>query len=150
MKQGRLITVYDRILENASKYKYSYGCYAWCIGDQICYIGSVSKDNTVPNKLNNLQARIENYFRRRGTRKEGSTNARIMNRVADSARAGEVTFAVLSFEHLNFCGSSVGFDTFTKDWSLVLAVEELLICAYRKQNQCQWNAPRVAYGELLG
>jgi hypothetical protein len=63
----------------------------------------------------------------------------VFEKINDILQLNDVYLSLLTFDWLQLGDDWVDFATFSTDPDLVHAVEELLICTYRRQGQCQWN-----------
>ncbi len=134
--------LYHELLDATKSFKERFGCYSWQSVGTIYYCGSYAKDYKRGHFKTNLQGRIHNYFQNhRIDSKTGrkNTNLMVFENLNKMLRNSDVSLCVLVFGSLRIGADEIDFDTFVQDPGLVHAVEELLICSYRRQKQCDWN-----------
>lgn len=111
-----------------------FGCYTWMTEDKIRYCGSFAKDYKYGSKPN-FAARISRYL---GTHK-GTINVRIHQEINLALQHSPVILAHFVFDKLILDNIEISFEDYSEDSNLIRMVEELLICTYRRENQCDWN-----------
>ncbi len=122
------------IKKKAGEIPYQGGCYSWQNSRQVLYCGSFSNYNDDRFK-SNLQGRIHNYLHNHSV----VTNKRIFDNIKEELKRDSISLHIFRFETLQLNNETITFAAFSQDHDLVLLVEQLLICAYRRQEQCKWN-----------
>jgi hypothetical protein len=133
--------LYHDITEAAASVNERFGCYSWGSNSVIYYCGSFAQDYTRGDFKTNLQGRVHNYLQnhRQKSTERKNTNLMVFENINNVLKQSAVLLCLFTFESLEFGNDTVDFATFSTDPGLVHAVEQLLICAYRKQKQCAWN-----------
>lgn len=132
---------YHEIVEAAGKVSARFGCYSWGSADEIFYIGSFSKDYKHGRRKSNLHGRVHNYLQNHRTKETGqkNTNLMVFEKINETVVTQDVALKLFQFEHLELGAKQIRYVEYTEDTDLVRALEQLLICSYRKINQCNWN-----------
>lgn len=133
--------LYHEITGAAETISERFGCYSWGSASTIYYCGSFAKNYSRGGFKTNLQGRVHNYLQNHRRKATGriNTNLMVFEKINDALQLNDVHLSLLTFDWLHIGDDRVDFATFSTDPDLVHAVEELLICAYRRQDQCQWN-----------
>jgi len=134
--------VYREIIDATKLVKQRFGCYAWQSDTTVYYWGSFAKDYIHGNFRTNLQGRIHNYLQNHRINSKTdrkNTNLMVFENLNSTLKSKDVSLGILVFDRLNIGNDEIDFPIFTQDADLVHAVEELLICGYRRQKQCEWN-----------
>jgi hypothetical protein len=139
--KGRKSTVYKAITEDAGNIKERYGCYAWGDDSKIYYIGSFTEDYSGDRFDSNFQGRIHNYLQNHRITETGqkNTNLMVFENINFALSKSPISLYLLAFNSLRINEAEVEFLTFTADSNLVQAIEQFLICTYRRRGQCLWN-----------
>lgn len=118
-----------------------FGCYSWQSAGQVHYCGSFAKDNKEAEFESNLEGRVHNYFQNHRVNSNGrtNTNKHVFDLINTTLKTDSVQLAVLEFDSVELADEAVQFADYCTDPDLVKAVEALLICHYRRRNQCSWN-----------
>jgi hypothetical protein len=132
---------YHELVSKAANVTNKFGCYSWQSSGVVHYCGSFSKDRKPGRFSSNLQARVHGYLQTHRRKLSGTINTNLMvfdniNRVLEYA---DVDLAIFTFDALEISGDLKDFAYYTNNHDLVLAVEQLLICEYRRRRQCDWN-----------
>lgn len=133
--------LYHDIVDAAGKFTLHFGCYSWGHADEIFYIGSFSKDYKHGNHKSNLAGRIHNYLQNHRTKETGqkNTNLMVFERINEALTTQDITLNLFQFDFLELGSTRIDYLAYTNDADLVRASEQLLICSYKKVNQCNWN-----------
>ncbi len=134
--------LYQEIVAAAKAVPDRFGCYSWGTESHIYYCGSFAKNYKGKNYKTNLHGRIHNYLqnhRIRASTGNKNTNLTVFENVNQVLKHESVLIQLFFFESLEVNGEQVSLEDYKQDASLVLAVEALLICSYRKMGQCEWN-----------
>lgn len=133
--------LYHEITGAAGAISERFGCYSWGSPSTIYYCGSFAKDYSRGDFKTNLQGRVHNYLQNHRRKDTGriNTNLMVFEKINDALQLNDVHLSLLTFEWLQIGDDQVDFATFSTNPDLVHAVEQLLICSYRRQGQCQWN-----------
>jgi hypothetical protein len=133
--------LYHEIVAAAAQVGARFGCYSWGSDSIIYYCGSFAQDYARGNFKSNLHGRIHNYLQNHRQKETGqkNTNLMIFENINTALNNGNVLLRHFYFDSLKVGGDLIEFNTFSNDPNLVHAVEQLLICSYRRQGQCQWN-----------
>ncbi len=139
--KGRKNNVYKAITSVAGAIQERYGCYAWGNKSNIYYCGSFAKDYRGNKFSSNLQGRIHNYLQNHKVKDTGNKNTNLMvfENINSSLPACSIVLYLFEFAKIQIGHEIIDFITFTSDSSLVQAVEQLLICTFHRNGQCQWN-----------
>jgi hypothetical protein len=133
--------LYGDITKAAGAINERFGCYSWGSASKIYYCGSFAKDYARGGFKTNLQGRVHNYLQNHRRKASGriNTNLMVFEKINNALRLNDVYLSLLTFEWLQLGDDRVDYATFSTDPNLIHAVEELLICTYRRLGQCQWN-----------
>lgn len=133
--------LYHEIIEAAGKVPASFGCYSWSNADVIFYVGSFSKDYKHGKHKSNLHGRVHNYLQNHRIKENGqkNTNLMVFEKINETLETQDVALNLFQFDSLELGLSQIDYVTYTNDSELVRALEQLLICSYKKANQCNWN-----------
>ena len=133
--------LYHEIVKAAGQIQSRFGCYAWGTLDNLCYIGSFSRDYQRGDHKSNLQARIHNYLQNHRTKENGrkNTNLMVFENINQLLLTGDVSIFIHKFDYLEIGHERVEYAKYCQDADLVRGVEQLLICSYRRNRQCAWN-----------
>lgn len=133
--------LYHNITRAAASVGERFGCYSWRSDSIIFYCGSFAQDYRRGNFKTNLQGRIHNYLQNHGRKdaKRKNTNLRVFENINAALRQGNVLLCLFTFDSLQIGDNRVNFAAFSTDPDLVHVVEQVLICTYRRQGQCEWN-----------
>lgn len=133
--------LYHEIIEAAGKVPASFGCYSWGNADEIFYIGSFSRDYKRGSYKSNLHGRVHNYLQNHRTKETGqkNTNLMVFEKINGTLTTQDVALNLFRFDLLELGSKKIGYATYTNDADVVRALEQLLICSYKKVNQCNWN-----------
>jgi hypothetical protein len=140
--KGRTNATYKAITAAAGAIKERYGCYSWCDNaNNVYYCGSFADDYSGDRFDSNFQGRVHNYLQNHKISGTGhkNTNLMVFENINGALQKNAVALCLLTFASLQVDGTVVSFSSFTTDSNLVQAVEQLLICTYRRHGQCQWN-----------
>jgi hypothetical protein len=132
---------YHELVSKAANVKNRFGCYSWQSAGVVHYCGSFSRDRKAGKFSSNLQARVHGYLQAHGRKLSGTINTNLMvfNHINHVLEYADVDLALFAFDVVEICGDLKDFATYTNCHDLVLAVEQLLICDYRRREQCDWN-----------
>lgn len=132
---------YREIVDAAGKVSASFGCYSWSNADNIFYIGSFSRDYKHGSHKSNLHGRVHNYLQNHRTKETGqkNTNLMVFEKINETLATQDVALNLFQFDFLELGSTQVDYLAYTNDADLVRASEQLLICSYKKVNQCNWN-----------
>ncbi len=139
--KGRRHWLYKDIMKATQNITHKCGCYSWMSKTVVYYCGSFTEYSSGRFKTN-LQARIHNYFqnhRQRADTGRKNTNLMVFEKINAALKHEDVHLSLFTFESLDIDNCRLGYDDFSQDPDLVHAVEELLICSYRRRHQCAWN-----------
>lgn len=133
--------LYHDIVDAAGKVTVRFGCYSWGHADEIFYIGSFSKDYKHGNHKSNLAGRVHNYLRNHRTKETGqkNTNLMVFEKLNNALVTQDVVLSIFQFDFLELGLEQVNYTAFSIDTDIVRTVEQLLICSYKKHEQCAWN-----------
>jgi hypothetical protein len=133
--------IYSQITSAAAAVKDQFGCYSWEVNSTIYYCGSFAKDYVRGSFKSNLQARVHNYWQNHRTKSSGrkNTNLMVFDNIASALKSNDVLLRRFTFSELTIGDKTVTFVDFSTDRYLVHAIEQLLICDYRRLGQCCWN-----------
>jgi hypothetical protein len=133
--------LYHEIVKAAGQIQNRFGCYAWGTCDTLYYIGSYSKDYKRGDHKSNLHARIHNYLQNHRTKENGrkNTNLMVFENINQSLLTGDVSILLYKFDYLEFGDERIEYSKYCEDADMVRTVEQLLICSYRRSDQCRWN-----------
>ena len=133
--------LYHSIVEATAQIQQRFGCYAWGTAHNLNYIGSFSKDHKSGNYKSNLHGRIHNYLQNHRLKDNGrkNTNLMVFENINESLLANDITLYILKFDFLEVDHEIIDYSKYSEDAELVRAVEQLLICSYRRNQQCIWN-----------
>ncbi len=133
--------LYWPIVTAAGRVSEQFGCYAWGSRDAISYIGSFSKDYQRGNHGSNLAARVHNYLQNHRLEQNGhkNTNLMVFEKINEALASHDVILYLLRFEFVELGGMKTAFAHYSADGQLVAALEQVLICSYKKAGQCSWN-----------
>lgn len=139
--KGRKNPSYKSISSVTGEIQERYGCYAWGDNSDIYYCGSFTDDYTGERFKSNFQGRIHNYLQNHRIENTGrkNTNLRVFENINSALPNNSVSLYLFTFFELHIGDTILDFASFTNDSALVQAVEQLLICIYRRNGQCQWN-----------
>lgn len=129
------------ITKAAASISEKFGCYSWGSDSVIFYCGSFAQDYARGNFKTNLQGRVHQYLQNHGRKgaKRRNTNLMVFDNINDILKQSNVLLRLFTFESLHIGDDHIDFVTFSMNPDLVHAVEQLLICTYRRQEQCKWN-----------
>lgn len=132
---------YHAIVEAAAQVQERFGCYAWGTAECLFYIGSFSKDYKRGNHKSNLQGRVHNYLQNHRLKENGrkNTNLMVFENINTQLQSSRVSLYTFKFEYLEIGEERVDYSYYADNTELVRAVEQLLICSYRRNQQCTWN-----------
>jgi hypothetical protein len=136
--------LYKDLMSAVGRLPVQFGCYSWQSRGVVHYCGSFShnyKDYLQGRYTSNLQGRVHNYLHIHKASSTGrtNTNLNVFNKINHELREAEVTLCLCTFTELQIGGAGVSYDEYTRDPALVRAVEELLICTYKRLGECEWN-----------
>ena len=133
--------LYHNIAEAAGSVGEKFGCYSWRSDSTIFYCGSFAQDYRCGKFRTNLEGRIHQYLQNHGRKdaKRKNTNLIVFENINAALREDNVLLCLFMFQSLQIGDDKVNFAAFSTDPDLVHVVEQLLICSYRRQGQCQWN-----------
>ena len=133
--------LYHEIVSAAGKIQERFGCYSWSGTETIFYVGSFSKDHARGNYKSNLHGRIHNYLQNHRLAENGrkNTNLMVFEKINSALQSGDVNLSIFRFSELQIGVEKVHYEHYSEDAELVRAVEQLLICSYKRKNQCAWN-----------
>jgi hypothetical protein len=133
--------VYHEIVHAASQISQRFGCYAWGTADCLHYIGSFSQDYKRRSFKSNLHGRIHNYLQNHRSKENGrkNTNLMVFENIRETLLLQDIHLYLFTFDVLKIGEETVDYAGFSQDGELVRAVEQLLICSYRRKQQCTWN-----------
>lgn len=139
--KGRTNALYKGITTAAGKIKERYGCYAWGDNSVIFYCGSFADDYSGDRFQSNFQGRIHNYLQNHGVKATGrkNTNLFVFEHINSALTKIPLSLYLFEFNSMHIDDATVNFFSYTADSNLVRAVEQLLICIYRRRGQCLWN-----------
>lgn len=140
LTKGRRNDWYRTITAAAGEVSALCGCYCWCNTDTVFYVGSF-RPYARKGYKSSLHARVHNYLQNHRIKDTGqiNTNLMVFDNLNRALQQSDVIFAHFTFEKVRVGDEVISFDTFSADATLVHAVEELLICTYRRTGQCAWN-----------
>ncbi len=144
LKKGRRHKLYKDITKAAGAVTERFGCYSWGSDTIIFYCGSFAKDYSRGGFKTNLHGRVHNYLQSHGLAKfkrtgRKNTNLMVFDNINKALCQNDILLRLFTFEELEIGNDKVDFVTFSTDPNLVHTVEQLLICTYRRQDQCKWN-----------
>ena len=134
--------LYHDIVGAAGEVTERFGCYSWGSDANVFYCGSFAQDYSSGNFRTNLHGRVHNYLQNhRVNARTGrkNTNLMVFENINNALKQKDVLLRHFTFESLQVGNDEVDFASFSADPDLVHAVEQLLICIYRRQGQCKWN-----------
>jgi hypothetical protein len=133
--------LYHAMVEAAAQVLQRFGCYAWGTADCLFYVGSFSKDYKGGRHKSNLHGRIHNYLQNHRLKENGrmNTNLMVFGNINAALQAGAVSLYLFRFDFLEIGQEKVDYVEYANDPDLVRAVEQLLICSYKRNQQCVWN-----------
>ena len=133
--------MYHQIVEAAGNIEKRFGCYSWGNDGSIYYCGSFAKDYSRNGFRSNLHGRVHNYLQNHRVKDTGqkNTNLMVFENINRELKQNSILLQHFVFESLQIGDDVIDFATFSNDPNLVHAVEELLICSYRRIGQCSWN-----------
>lgn len=139
--KGRRSKLYQEITHAAGSYSAQFGCYSWKDETSVFYCGSFAQDYVRGSFRSNLQGRVHNYLQNHRTKDSGfkNTNLMVFENLNNELMKNNLSLCVLRFAYLEVNGDKVDYESYCRDSGLVHAVEELLICSYRRIGECQWN-----------
>lgn len=142
LPKGRKNEWYKDIREATRKVNQRFGCYVWGNTTTVWYCGSFAQDYARKEFQTNLEGRVHNYLQNHrvdaGTGRI-NTNKMVFDKLNERLLQEEALLQVLVFDSLVLGTTVVSFATFSNDSDLVHTVEQLVICTYRRQGECQWN-----------
>jgi hypothetical protein len=132
---------YHELVTKAANVTNRFGCYSWQSAGVVYYCGSFSRDLKPGRFSSNLQARVHGYLQTHRRKLSGTINTNLMvfDHINEVLEYADVDLALFAFDVLEISGDIKDFATYTNDHDLVLTVEQLLICHYRRREQCAWN-----------
>jgi hypothetical protein len=132
---------YHAIVEAAGNIKSRFGCYGWGTSENLFYIGSFSKDYTHGDHKSNFHGRIHNYLQNHRLKESGqkNTNLLVFENINHALLANNVILYILCFDSIQIGQEQIDYSCYAQSPELVRAVEQLLICSYKRNNQCSWN-----------
>lgn len=141
LRKGRKNDLYPLITSAAGGVKWRFGCYSWGGQNSIFYCGSFSQDYKSGTHKSNLQARVHNYLQNHSIKEGGrkNTNLAVFENINNVLLHESVSLRVLMFDSIKLGDKTINYKEFTEDPDIVRATEQLLICTYKKQDQCRWN-----------
>ena len=139
--KGKTNSVYKAITAAAGNIQERFGCYTWSDNANIYYCGSFARDYSGGKFDSNFQGRVHNYLQNHSISDTGFKNTNLMafENINATLQNNPISLCLLTFASLQIDNATVSFSSFTTDSYLVHAVEQLLICIYRRYGQCQWN-----------
>ena len=108
-------------------------CYYWKTGDEVLYVGSVTKD--YKNKNNNLIGRIGNYLQNHN----GTTNLRVFGLANTTLKKSDLEFGIFAFSSLKINGEAFEHSKCAENSDLMYMIENVLIGYFKSRKQCVWN-----------
>lgn len=132
---------YHQIVTEAGKIRERFGCYAWGSPNSIFYVGSFSKDYQHGDYKSNLHGRVHNYLQNHRVKETGqkNTNLMVFESINQALFVSDVCLFIYRLDHLEMSGERVGFSNYSADAHIVRALEQLLICSFKRVGQCDWN-----------
>lgn len=133
--------LYHEIVAAAGQIHEQFGCYAWGNPDVVFYIGSFSQDYKHGNYTSNLHGRVHNYLQNHRMKKSGqkNTNLMVFESINQALISGDISFYLYRFTSIEIGIETISFSQYSSDSDLVRALEQLLICSYKRIGQCSWN-----------
>ena len=133
--------LYHEIVDAAGKISERFGCYSWGTPDKLFYIGSFSKDYKRGDHKSNLHGRIHNYLQNHREKDSGqkNTNLMVFDNLNQSLIVQDVMLSIYRFDHLELGVERIEYPNYTEKPEIVRALEQLLICLYKRDSQCIWN-----------
>lgn len=134
--------LYHEITAAAGVIKQTCGCYAWAASnDEVHYCGSFAAYNR-PEFASSLHGRVHNYLQNhRISANTGrmNTNLMVFELINEQLRKRSVSLCFLKFNSLALGNEEIDFAEYSKQSTMVQAVERLLIAGYKRIGQCAWN-----------
>ncbi|MCE9614878.1 MAG: hypothetical protein K8T26_11415 [Lentisphaerae bacterium] len=119
-------------------------CYYWKQGQEVLYVGSVSKD--YKGKKNNLWARVGNYLQNHTKTntitKHANTNKNVFDAANRLLATYDLEFGVFRFDNCEVGAKHYPYADCCNDPELsflTCMIEDVLIGYYRSLGQCTWN-----------
>lgn len=133
--------LYRDITGAAGKVNERFGCYAWCGETAVYYCGSFAKDYAHGSHKSNMQGRVHNYLQNHRLQENGrkNTNLMVFDNINVSLKYESISFRQLQLNSLHIGSDVITFSEFSNNPDAVKAVEQLLICTFRRLGQCEWN-----------